>query len=69
MVNNNSALAGNSQIFCDGSSDTDTVSTGLSCLNLHSEEGTPCLDDSLRFTMADHLDNDDNIAEPPCDVD
>lgn len=69
MVNNNSALPSSNQLFCDGSSYIDTVSTGLSCLNLHSEEGAPHKGDSLRFTMAGHLDNDDNIDEPPCDGD
>ncbi|KAG6496615.1 hypothetical protein ZIOFF_044485 [Zingiber officinale] len=69
MVNNTSALPSSSQLFCDGFSDIYAVSTGLSCLNLHSEEGAPQIGDSLRFTMAGHLDNDDNIDEPPCDGD
>lgn len=62
-VNNHSAITSSSQLFCDGSSDRDTVSTELPCLNFHSG-GALLVGDSFRFDMADHFDNND-IDEPP----
>ncbi|XP_042405485.1 uncharacterized protein LOC121995783 isoform X1 [Zingiber officinale] len=62
-VNNHSAITSSSQLFCDGFSDGDTVSTDLPCLNFHSG-GAPLLSVSFRFDMADHFDNNDT-DEPP----
>ncbi|XP_042401881.1 uncharacterized protein LOC121991878 [Zingiber officinale] len=62
-VNKHSAITSSSQLFCDGFSDKDTVSTDLPCLNFHSR-GAPLLSVSFRFDMADHFDNND-IDEPP----